>query len=299
MVNKSSVCLHRVSPRPVRLARSSAGGHAMCCRRAGPIHAPPGRAVQPPVHAPSVDRVLAASARGPQCESLRSTDPNFRPERRAALRSEAKSATRQRYTRPCSVPPGAADVSPAPGPAPALSNSLRLFLRVRHHYEALRSRPIVPLVAHRLSQYPRGSQAVSSPARHVSRTPSESVPILAHGPSVPLAPIVSAPASVPLGARAVSSPARWAGGVPGCDSANPRPVRAVQAVAQGLANSESVLTAPARCRYAAPAKHCGAVRCVCACVIRVVPAGSRPAAAVRPRSVRVAARCRCAALSRP
>jgi hypothetical protein len=127
-----------------------------------------------------------------------------RTPRGLAIRS--RSATRQRYTRPCSVPPGAADVSPAPGPAPVLSDSLRLFLRVRHDCEALRS--IVPLFAYHPSQYPRGSQAVSSPARHVSRTPSESVPILAHGPSVPLAPIVSAPASVPLGARAISSPAR-------------------------------------------------------------------------------------------
>jgi hypothetical protein len=149
-----------------------------------------------------------------------------RTPRSLAVRS--RSATRQRYTLLCSVPPGTDDVSPAPGPEPVLSDSLRLFLRVRHHYEALRS--IVPLFAHRPSQYPRGSQAVSSPARHVSHTPSESVPSLAHGPSVPLAPIVSAPASVPLGARAVSSPARWAGGVPGYSSADPRPERAVQAV---------------------------------------------------------------------
>ena len=41
-------------------------------------------------------------------------------------------------------------------------------------------------------------------------------------------------------------------------------------------NSESILTAPARCRCAAPVKHRGAVRCVCACVIRVILAGSRP-----------------------
>ena len=44
-----------------RVAPSSGCGRAIRCRRAGPISALPGRSAPPPVHAASVDRVLAAS----------------------------------------------------------------------------------------------------------------------------------------------------------------------------------------------------------------------------------------------
>jgi hypothetical protein len=199
----------------------------MRCRRAGPIYASAGPPrlpctlhrstgtlpLRPEIRSASPGEVRvptsgpnAAQPCGPKpiCDSI----ALYPPLQRAAGRSRCQSGSR----------PGA---RPFRFLAPVLASASRLR-SVAVHRALIR----VPS-----ESVPQGSQAVSSPARHVSHTPSESVPILAHGPSVPLAPIVSAPASVPLGARAVSSPARWAGGVPGYCSANPRPERAVQAVA--------------------------------------------------------------------
>jgi hypothetical protein len=158
-----------------RVARSSAGGRAMRYRRAGPIYASAGPPRLPctlhrstgslPLRSDSeISSASPGEVRIPTSgpNAARPCDPKqicdstalYPPLQRAAGSSRCQSCSR----------PGA---RPFRFLAPVLASASRLR-SVAVHRALIR----VPS-----ESVPQGSQAVSSPAHHVSHTPSESVPI--------------------------------------------------------------------------------------------------------------------------